>query len=191
MGLPATEKRFTYGDYLRWPEEERWELIEGVAHDMSPAPSRTHQRISLELAVRLRDYFRGRSCELYYAPFDVRLPIGDETDEDIETVVQPDIVVVCDRSKLDERGCRGAPDLVVEILSPHTASKDLKKKLSLYEKHRVRQYWIVQPEHKVVLVFSLGADGRYGRPDVYAAADKMESTLFDGLTIDLAAVFAE
>ena len=122
----ATKETYTYGDYLSWPDEERWELIDGIPHSMSPAPSRVHQEISMELARQIANHLIGKNCRVYAAPFDVRLPKGGEKDEQIETVVQPDLVVVCDESKLDERGCKGPPDLIIEILSPHTAAKDMK-----------------------------------------------------------------
>ncbi|MBI4778088.1 Uma2 family endonuclease [Candidatus Desantisbacteria bacterium] len=140
MGFAARKKeeRFTYGDYLKWPDEERWELIDGVAYDMSPAPSRRHQEVVGELFRQFATYLLGKSCKVYVAPFDVRLPECDEADEDIITVVQPDIIVVCDRDKLDDKGGRGAPDIVIEILSPWTAKKDLRTKYNLYERHRVR-----------------------------------------------------
>ncbi|MBI4778090.1 Uma2 family endonuclease, partial [Candidatus Desantisbacteria bacterium] len=131
MGFEARKKeeRFTYGDYLKWPDDQRWELIDGVAYDMSPAPSRKHQKVVGELFAQFHSYLKDKSCEVYVAPFDVRLPEVDEgvaplaADEEIITVVQPDIVVVCDRDKLDDRGGRGAPDIVIEILSPWTAKQ--------------------------------------------------------------------
>ena len=123
--LKKNEQKFTYGDYLTWTNPaERWELIEGIAYDMSPAPFRFHQKIIAELSVLLHDFLVGKPCEYYIAPFDVRLPDSDEADSEIDTVVQPDIVVVCDPTKLDDRGMRGAPDLVIEILSPSTSKKD-------------------------------------------------------------------
>ena len=125
------------------------------------------------------------------ARFDVRLPRGDEADDDIDTVVQPDISIICDSRKLDELGCRGAPDLIVEILSPSTASKDQKEKLALYEKHGVKEYWIVQPDNKLVMVFQLSKTTSYGKPDIYTHEDTINVKRFKGLVIDLASVFAE
>ena len=122
------EERFTYGDYLTWDDGERWELIDGVPYNMSPAPTVRHQAISRELSTEFALYLRGKPCQLFAAPFEVRLPEVDESDELVETVVQPDLSIICDKSKLDEAGCRGAPDLIVEILSPSTAHKDLKVK---------------------------------------------------------------
>ena len=192
MALPArkSEPKFTYGDYLTWPDEERWELIDGNAYNMSPAPSRRHQQISRELAFQIHDYLRDKPCELYHAPFDVRLPDEDESDDEVLTVVQPDIVVICDKKKLDDKGCRGAPDLIIEILSPNTASKDLREKLNLYEKHGVNEYWIVHPTDNTVMVFKL-SEKKYGRPDVYAEKDKIKTPILDGLEIELELVFKE
>ena len=133
MGYPNRKENnsYTYKDYLEWPEQERWELIEGVAYNMTPSPSRSHQKISAALFNALYQYLKGKNCEVYYAPFDVRLPEGVEEDHQIKTVVQPDLVVICDPLKLDEKGCQGSPDLIMEILSPSTASIDYILKLDL------------------------------------------------------------
>ena len=185
----AVEKRFTYGDFCTWPEDERWELIEGVAYDMTPAPSRHHSTISVNLVTDLNNFFRGKPCEVHDAPFDVRLPRNREPDDKVETVVQPDILVVCDEKKLDDKGCRGAPDLVIEILSPSTASKDNIQKRRLYEKHGVKEFWLISPTARIVTVYRLESAGRFGRSDVYADTDIIKIELFPGLEIDLARVF--
>ncbi len=182
-------QRYTYGDYLKWPDEERWEIIDGVAYNMTPAPSVEHQRISGELFRQLANYLQGKSCEVFYAPFDVRLPRGEEKDEDIDTVVQPDIVVICDLSKLDEKGCRGGPDLAVEIISPSTVQKDLKVKMDLYERVGVKEYWILHPFDKTVMVFHLDQTGRYGRPEILTKGDMLKTGLFEELAVDLSLVF--
>jgi len=180
---------FTYGDYLRWDDGERWELIDGIAYNMTPAPSRFHQGVSRELLLQLGNYLRNSACEVYAAPFDVRLPEGDEADDAVRTVVQPDISVVCDRSKLDDKGCKGCPDLIVEILSPATARKDLKEKFLRYERAGVKEYWIVDPSGKTVTVFRLTDVGRYGRPDVYGEEERIRVGIFEDLEIDLQPVF--
>lgn len=193
MAVPArrADERFTYGDYVKWPEEERWELIEGVPYDMTPAPSTTHQRISGELFRQIANYLKGKPCEVFGAPFDVRLPEGKEREEDIETVVQPDILVVCDPKKLDEKGCRGAPDFVIEIVSPSTAKKDLVVKKALYEKHGVKEYWLVDPiYYHVVSIHVLGENGRYAAPSVVDTQGRVGVATLPGLEIDLDAVFA-
>ena len=193
MSLPLLKKgaNFTYGDYVNWPEDERWELIDGYAYNMSPAPSRRHQKISRDLEVQIVNFLADKPCEVYDAPFDVRLPEADEKDDDIETVVQPDIVVVCDEDKLDDKGCRGAPDLIIEILSPFTAPKDMKIKLSLYEKHGVKEYWVVHPVDNIVLVFKLSKNKMYGKPEVYTEEDKIKTAILEGLEIDHNKVFQE
>lgn len=182
--------RYTYGDYLNWPETQRWELIEGVPCDMTPAPSRRHQRLLTQLAVSIGSYLDGKPCQLYLAPFDVRLPRGTEADEEVDTVVQPDLVVVCDAAKLDDRGCRGAPDWVIEILSPSTAARDHIEKRALYEKHGVREYWLVHPTDRLVMVYRRDESGRYGAPAVYAADRQVAVGIFEDLTLDLKRVFA-
>ncbi len=155
MGLPLIkhqDDRFSYKDYFQWDDEKRREIIDGIVYDMS-APFRIHQEISGELFVRLYDFFKNRNCKVYAAPFDVRLSeIKAVDDEDIFTVVQPDISVICDPSKLDERGCNGSPDLVVEILSPSSAGMDMKIKRNIYEKYGVKEYWLVHPYDKIVML---------------------------------------
>ena len=185
----ATKDSYTYGDYSKWPDGERWELIDGVPYNMSPAPSRSHQKILGEFFKQIAVYLTGKTCEVYIAPFDVLLPRGDEIDEQIDTVVQPDLVVVCDRKKLDERGCKGAPDLVVEVLSPGTAGKDMKTKLFLYERVGVKEYWIADPSNKTVQVYQLETGGRFGRPDIYTDNDQVQTGLFSDLEINLSSVF--
>lgn len=192
MGPLAQKKDevFSYGDYLKWDDGERWELIDGVAYNMTPAPSRFHQQVSGELFFQLFSYLRNSSCKLYAAPFDVRLPEGDEADDAITTVVQPDISVVCDPSKLDDKGCKGSPDLIVEILSPATARKDLKEKFLRYERAGVREYWIADPSGKTVTVFKRTDAGLFGRPDVYGEEERIKVSIFEDLEIYLQPVFA-
>lgn len=147
MGNPnqAPDERFTYRHYKTWPDSERWELIEGHAWAMSPAPMTRHQEMQARLITEIRLFLRGKPCKAYDAPFDVLLPQMDESEDDVDTVVQPDLSVFCDRTKITERGARGAPDLVMEILSPSTSKKDLNDKFRLYEKHGVREYWVIDP----------------------------------------------
>ena len=192
MANPQTQpvRRFSYADYLTWPQGERWELIDGEAFAMSPAPTRRHQAISRELGRQIANYLVGRDCEVYDAPFDVRLPdTAAAGDDDTWTVVQPDLVVICDKSRLDDRGCRGAPDWMIEILSPDSAQRDLRDKLALYERHAVREYWVVDPTEQVVLAFRL-EQGRYGKPLVFGPKDKAVSPVLPELAIDLEPVFA-
>jgi Uma2 family endonuclease len=185
------QERFTYADYLTWPDDERWELIDGDAYMMSPAPTRRHQEISIDLASQFHNYLKGKPCKVYDAPFDVRLSdSGDTEDSAIITVVQPDIVIVCDSSKLDDRGCNGAPDLIVEILSPSTAEHDLKVKFYLYQRMGVREYWIVNQSDSTLMIFKINAANEYGRPEMYGTSDKVPVPLLGDLVIDLADVFA-
>jgi len=189
--LIKRESEYTYEDYLNWPNDERWELINGIAYDMAPAPSRTHQKISRELLTIFNTFLSGKKCEVYNAPFDVRLPESNESDNEIITVVQPDILVVCDKSKLDDKGCRGVPDLIIEILSPSTIHKDMREKFFLYERVKVKEYWIVHPEDKTVMVFMLEQDAKYRKPDIYFDEDKIRVGILDGFEVDLKSVFKE
>ncbi|WP_392420593.1 Uma2 family endonuclease [Capnocytophaga canis] len=151
---------YTYADYLLWKFEERVELLKGKIFKMSPAPSLKHQRISLNITLFLGNYFKNQKCQLFVAPFDVRLPKKDEKGDNIHTVVQPDLCVICDESKLDERGCIGAPDLIIEILSPGNSKKEMKNKFELYQESGVEEYWIVNPTDENILVNIL-EDGKY------------------------------
>jgi Uma2 family endonuclease len=191
MTIPEknTNRRFTYEDYLTWKGDQRWEVIEGAAYAMSPAPSRRHQDISREIEVQIAEYLKGKECKVYYAPFDVRLPEGDENEEQIETVVQPDILVVCDKSKLDDKGCLGAPDIVIEILSPDTSTRDKIEKFALYERHGVKEYWIVDPADNTVMVFALVENREYGKPRIYSEKDSITTPILDEIAIDLKQVF--
>jgi len=186
------EHKWTYADYLTWDDGQRWELIDGVAYCMSPAPGRTHQYIQAALLSQIFSCLRGKPCEVYGSQFDVRLTEqSNVSDNYIETVVQPDIVVVCDKAKLDEKGCNGAPDLVIEILSPSTAAHDLKTKFDLYQRVGVLEYWIIHPAEQTLLVYKRGVDGLYGAADRYAGNDQVPVPLLGDLLIDLAAVFQE
>jgi Uma2 family endonuclease len=194
MALPLQQDkaRFTYADYLTWPADERWELIDGAAYNMTPAPSRNHQEISIVLANRIFSFLSGKPCKVYTAPFDVRLADDSEAaDEHVGTVVQPDLVVICDRSKLDDRGCKGAPDLVVEIISRESASRDMKEKLSLYERYGVREYWIISPFEQIVWLYRLNESRAYGKPDIYAEKDFIKSLVLDGLDLQVERIFDE
>ncbi len=183
---------WTYADYLTWPDDERWEVIDGVAYAMSPAPGRRHQELSGELFLQFAFHLKGKPCKIFAAPFDVRLTDRTGlTDDKVETVVQPDLLVVCDRSILDERGCNGAPDLVIEILSPSSAAHDLKTKYDLYQRSGVKEYWIIHPAEQTLLVYRLSADGKYGAADRFATGDMVPVSLLGDLVIDLNDVFAE
>lgn len=185
--LAATQKKnkFNYSDYLTWPNDERWEIIKGEAFNMSPAPSPRHQKIITKLAYQFENYFQDKGCDVYIAPFDVRFAETEQKDEFIETVVQPDISVVCDDSKIDDKGCRGAPDLIVEILSVSTATKDITKKFDLYEEQAVKEYWIVHPTEKYLEIYLLGKDNEYGKPLRYTEESIFIVNSFPELEINL------
>ena len=191
--MPLLQKEldrvFTYKDYLTWNDNERWELINGMAYNMAPAPSVNHQRISRQLLLQIGIFLSDKPCEVFSAPLDVILPATDEEDEDSKNVVQPDIVVICDSSRLDEKGCKGSPDLIIEIVSPSSASMDNIKKMKLYEKNGVKEYWIVHPIYKIVTIYKIMENGLYGKPEIYSEEDKIEVELLKGLTIDLGLVF--
>ena len=184
MGLPKRDAaRHTYGEYRRWPEEARYELIDGVAYAMAPAPSRRHQEVLLELARQVANALEGHPCRPFIAPFDVRLPRAGEADAEIDTVVQPDLSVVCDPAKLDDLGCRGAPDWIVEVLSPTTASHDHILKRAVYERAGVREYWLVHPVDRIVTVYRL--DGaRFGVPEVCELIGRQSVGVLPQIEID-------
>jgi Uma2 family endonuclease len=161
---------------------------------MSPAPRVGHARVSSDISWHLKSVVRKNKgkCEVFYAPFDVRLPKQGETaDDKIDTVVQPDICVVCDLSKIDERGCCGAPDMIVEILSPSTLKRDTNEKFTLYEESGVKEYWIVHPDSKAINVFLLQENGKYDEGTVYELEGKIPVYVFDNYLIDLKEIFGK
>ena len=189
MPLPQEERQYTYADYLTWPEDERWEIIDGVPY-MQTAPTPIHQEILMELSKQFAVYLSGKPCKVYPAPFCVRLPKDNEkNDKDIKNIVEPDITIVCDKSKLDENGYNGAPDLIVEILLSSSIKKDRLIKLNSYEKAGVKEYWIVEPEGKLASVFLLQENKKYGRPEIYTEDDNVKVSIFPDLIIDLSSVF--
>lgn len=178
-------KSYSYSDYLLWKFKERVEIIKGKIMEMSPAPTRFHQRISMKLTIEFSKAFDNHSCQLYAAPFDVRFP--DENGK-IKTVVQPDLCVICDLSKLDDKGCIGAPDLVVEILSPGNTRKEMKNKFELYEEQGVKEYWIVYPDTQNIQIFVL-KDGKYIGIQPVAEGDIVTSVVFPGLSFSTASLY--
>ena len=189
MPLPQ-EERYTLADALDWPEKLRIELIQGEPVMMAP-PKRIHQLISFELGRQLGNYLEGKRCQVYPAPFAVRLFEQDgDMPEDVDTMLEPDISVVCDPDKLDDIGCKGAPDLVIEVLSPSTAKIDRVTKFHLYQRAGVREYWIVDPNNKTVQVYTL-EDGRYSAADVYIDGAKIPVGVLGDCVVDMAKVFPE
>ena len=186
-------KRYSYADYLTWMDDTRRELIDGIVYVFS-APSRFHAEISGSIWLKFQNFVAKRkgNCKIYHAPFDVRFPNNDETDnKKIYTVVQPDICVVCDPSKLDEKGCIGAPDLIVEVQSMSTAKKDMREKFDLYERGGVKEYWVVFPKEEGLTVFKLGKDGKYDKGTPYQFEGKVPVGIFKGLKIDLEELFQD
>ena len=181
------DRKWTYADYKEWELKpgERYELIDGAAYAMS-APNDQHQAVSMEMSFQIYNFLRGKPCKVRTAPYDVRLFY--EEDESDETVVQPDISVICDPAKLGKEGCRGAPDVVVEILSPSNSGEEILRKFNLYLKAAVREYWVILPEAKAAQVF-IYQDGKYLGAS-YAEGDTVPSTVLEGLSIKLAEVFA-
>lgn len=190
MALPAEKARYTYADCLAWDEKERTEIIGGEAFLMA-TPSSSHQEISMELSRQLANFLEGKRCKVYPAPFAVRLFERDgDNPEDVDTMVEPDISVVCDRSKIDKRGCKGAPDMILEILSPSSLRHDRLVKLNLYQRAGVREYWIVDPENRDVQVFL--QDGGFLRIcEEYGRGDVAKVHVLDGCFIELGKVFPE
>jgi len=180
--------RYTYKDYLSWPDEFRCELINGVIYDMSAAPRRAHQDVLGDLVDIFRAFFKGKRCKVYFAPFDVILTAFGDRESDSDTVVQPDLSVFCDRSKLTTLGATGAPDLAVEILSPSTAFKDQEEKRILYERHRVREYWVINPANETAMIYALGDDGKFQRPRLVCRGETIASTIFPGLEAAIDAI---
>jgi Uma2 family endonuclease len=179
---------YTYADYLKWQFDESVELIRGKLHRMSPAPKRAHQRAVSHLLVDISLYLGRNSCEIYTAPFDVRLPVQHERKPNqLHTVVQPDLCVVCDPTKLDDAGCLGAPDWVIEITSPRTAKQDFNEKYYLYEEAGVREYWIIQPKENTVNVYVL-EDGKYALVDVYESGE-VPCQIFPDLVVSHERIF--
>jgi Uma2 family endonuclease len=185
------KERYTYGDYRSWHDELSWELIDGGAFCMSPGPGTAHQSLLTNLIVELGNYFKGKECRVFAAPFDVMLPKGEEAEDEIDTVVQPDIMILCDKSKLERVGIKGAPDVVFEILSPSTARRDLADKLYLYERAGVREYLIVDPDNRVVTAYRRGDKELFSKRAVYRASGTLEFETFPDLKIPLDAVFAD
>lgn len=188
IAIRTNKGSYTYFDYLTWIGEERFELIEGEPYAMSPAPSRIHQEIVGELFLSIANYLKGKSCKVYVAPFDVVLVSENENKDSSKNVVQPDITVICDKSKLEDSGCVGSPDLVIEVVSPSTASQDYVKKLNLYEKYSVKEYWIVNSLNNNIFIYKLDEHNQYSEVKVYNIRDRIQVGIFKDLIIDLSEI---
>lgn len=183
--------RYSYADYLEWQMDEMVELIKGrVFRSAAAAPRRIHQEISGRVFSKLFNFLEHKGCKVYQAPFDVRLPMKSNKHQDIDTVVQPDICVICDKNKLDERGCIGAPDLIIEILSPGNNKKELKHKYEVYEENGVPEYWVIHPYEQTVMTYTL-FEGKYRPSKLLIAGDIIESNSVAGFRLDLEYVFRD
>ncbi len=179
---------YSYAQYLRWEIDERLELIKGKIFAMS-APNRNHQKICGSIFNKLYNYLENQPCEVYVAPFEVRLANPSNPDSRVFTVVQPDVCVICDQSKLDEKGCIGAPDVVVEILSPGNNSKEMRNKYEVYQESGVKEYWVVVPTEKIILPYILNKEGLFepGRP--LTGGDVLISSVLPGFGLPADLVF--
>lgn len=183
-------KYYTLADVLCWNDRERWELIDGVPLMMAP-PARIHQKIVSEINRQLGNYLKGKKCEVYPAPFAVRLfEENGDLPERVDTLVEPDISVICDPSKLDDIGCKGAPDLVIEVISPSSRRHDRVTKFNLYQRAGVQEYWIIDPSGKEALSYVL-EDGHYKAKESGTAGDQMRVNVLEDCMLDLSQVFSE
>jgi Uma2 family endonuclease len=184
-------KTYTYADYVSWKFRDRIELIWGKIRKMTSAPSTRHQKVLGKLHVKISNVMEGHPCQIFIAPFDVRLPLEDKAGGIIENVVQPDLCIVCDDDKIDEKGCVGAPDLILEVISPSSSTRDMKDKLKLYEKAKVKEYWVVEPHDGIIHVFILKDNGKYYSKYPVTAEDIISAEGIDGLSIDLTKIFPD
>lgn len=189
MPLPK-ERRYSYADLLAWDDNTRYELYDGQPVALA-SPSNAHQLISGEIFRQIANYLVGKQCKVFSAPFDVRLfEEKDDTPDDVSMVVQPDLSIVCDSNKTDGHGCKGAPDMVVEVTSPSTARYDKLLKFNLYQRAGVREYWLVDPDTRTVSVYTL-EDGAYHAATAYGSDSSVRVGILDDCTIDLGTVFPE
>lgn len=188
MAIPSKREKYSYTDYLTWDEGERIELIAGEIFIMSPASSRRHQQVLRELSTAFSVYLQGKDCEVFFAPFDVRLLSENKQDDDVKNVVQPDLSLICDLEKLDDKGCNGAPDMIIEVLSPSSVKLDRWIKYQLYEKAGVKEYWLVDPNNESVEVHLLVGE-HYQFQGVFTKEDTVSVIVLNDMKINLEAVF--
>ena len=187
LDLNAT---YSYADYLKWQIEDRIELIKGKIFKMSPAPATRHQLYVGEIFRRLSNYLYRNSCKVFVAPFDVRLSSLKSSDSNkIYTVVQPDICVVCSPDKIDSKGCIGAPDLVVEVLSPGNTDREMNEKFQIYQENGVLEYWLVEPNDRIVLVYILNEAGQFVGLKPFTESEIVKSRAVEGFEVLVRDIF--
>lgn len=179
---------YSYANYLKWEITERLELIKGKIFEMS-APSSNHQRVLGKIQFELYSFLKGQPCEVFAAPFDVRFPDHSKANKDVYTVLQPDICVICDETKVDKRGCIGAPDIVVEVLSPSNNTMELKNKFAIYEEYGVREYWVVHPKKRTFLKYVLNSEGVFVVGELYEGGSDFVSDILPGFRLNVDEVF--
>lgn len=182
---------YSYASYLNWLFPERVELIAGKIFKMSPAPSSVHQVVVGNIFLKLGNFLKKQPCKVFISPFDVRFPGKSDDDKEIFTVLQPDICVICDRSKIDVRGCIGAPDLVVEVLSPGNTRMELLNKYRVYEEFGVKEYWIVSQSDQNILIYTLNEDGKFQPSKIFTLSEKITSTVLPGFELALDDIFED
>lgn len=182
---------YSYAHYLNWLFDERVELIKGKIFKMNPAPSRVHQEIFGAIFLPIGNFLKNKPCKVYGAPFDVRFPKNSIADKDVFTVLQPDICVVCDLTKLDDKGCIGAPDIVIEILSPGNNKKELLHKYKVYQEFGVKEYWVVSQSDQSILIYTLDAFGKFQPSKIFTLSEEITSSVLPGFVLKLDDVFEE
>jgi len=186
---PDASLTYSYADYAKWKFLERLELLKGRIFKLAAANT-NHQRATMKIGFDLYGFLKGKTCQVFIAPFDVRLPVKDrKRDDQITTVVQPDVCVFCDPAKIDERGACGVPDLVVEVLSPSNSQYDVRDKFDVYQEAGVKEYWIVSPMQESIMVSLLQADGKYGASSVYKKADTLHAATIPGFSVNINELF--
>ena len=183
-------KTYSYADYYKWQFDERVELINGKVYEMSPAPNRLHQDIVVNILISIKNFLQDKRCKVYVAPFDVRLPKKGMDDKSIFTVLQPDVCVICDITKLDKKGCVGGPDIVVEVLSNGNNSKELKNKYDVYEEAGVKEYWVISPQNQTVTIYTL-VDGKFQPSRIMVQGDMITSIVLDDFSLSLTELFKD
>lgn len=181
---------YSYNDYLNWTFEERVELIRGKVFNLSSSPGTMHQLILGEIFVQISNHLRHTISKVFLSPFDVRLNSTKENDySKIHNVVQPDICVICNPEKIDSKGCIGAPDLIVEVLSPGNTDKEMKEKFEIYEENGVKEYWLVEPDHHIVLVYKLNEDGKFIGLKPFTESEILTSEVVEGFEVLVKDIF--